>query len=67
MRVFEVVDAESNASVVKWNAVLRQEEIDLVREVDHDTGWDRGNIGLSLRLSHEKIDVNAITAEAELP
>ena len=64
--MFEVVDGESNADVVKWNALLRQEEIDLVREVDYDTGWDRGSIGLSLRLSHEKIDVNAITAEAEL-
>ena len=53
--MFEVVDGESNADVVKWNALLRQEEIDLVREVDYDTGWDRGSIGLSLRLSHESI------------
>ena len=55
MRVFEVVDGESNADVVKWNALLGQEEIDLVREVDYDTGWDRDSIGLSLRLSHENI------------
>ena len=57
MRVFEFVDGESNVDVAKWNALLRQEEIDLVREVDYDTGWDRGSIGLSLRMSHENIVV----------
>jgi len=55
VRVFEVVDVESNADIVKGNALLRQEEIDLVREVEYDTGWDRDSIGLSLRLSHENI------------
>ena len=53
--MFEVVDVESNADIVKGNALLRQEEIDLVREVEYDTGWDRDSIGLSLRLSHENI------------